>query len=589
MFRLAASSKTKIQVYEIQNNNHTLIQAIDKEAHSISWSPDNQSFVATLDDSIILSDLNDVCPLESDTAKTSSFGWKSNRYLYYSVENLIKIYDTKDSKIIDTITAPSIVTCIAISYDDSRIACGLESGEIFLFSLKHKTGSNLKTTFKGRVGCLAFYPFKKSILVAGGHDGSVACWDINSKASPYLVKENAHSGPVTGVAFAPCNKHFYCTIGLDKSIHYHESTNTTSKGYSAFNYRFLHSYQTDSPLISISINDDHIVAVGNAKGQILLYDIRTKKLQHTIQTDSPCSISSLAFQPPKWAISACQKDGKKPEEIKKSTKTFTDLKRPESVSVKSEEKTEIASTAHLSLPVNPKNPVQKSKSGEFMDMFSPLTKMPNAKSVPDLKTLTKSEKKDHSDAVSTKSFGSRLQKTFHSKSHESLTRGDDKSAVDKHEKSLEPKTPMEKSPMTPSENRLFTRGSLYRSAHIPNSELQTRTSTELSIKTPTADLLAKTPMGILKKSGDVKEEVVDDDLTKFNENFTNLSQKVLSDTINRVSDDLPTSSFQYKLIRNVVDEVLKENLSAIHRDIQNMHLELIKQFQNQKVILANVD
>lgn len=104
MFRLAASSKTKIQVYEIQNNNHMLIQAIDKEAHSISWSPDNQSFVATLDDSIILSDLNDVCPLESDTAKTSSFGWKSNRYLYYSVENLIKIYDTKDSKIIDTIT-----------------------------------------------------------------------------------------------------------------------------------------------------------------------------------------------------------------------------------------------------------------------------------------------------------------------------------------------------------------------------------------------------------------------------------------------------------------------------------------------------
>ncbi|KAJ3268678.1 hypothetical protein HDV01_002379 [Terramyces sp. JEL0728] len=328
-------------------------------------------------------------------------------------------------------------------------------------------------------------------------------------------------------------------------IHYHESTNTTSKG--------------------------------------------TKKLQTTIQTDSSCSINSLAFQPPKWAISACQKDTfRKEVGIEKSNNTAgNELKRPEnanSVAITIEDKPETLKNPKFTKPNEPKNQLHKHKSGEFMDMFSPVTKVPNTKSVPDLKSIAKSDRKDNSDAVSAKSFGSRLQKTFHSKSHDSLNKLDTKSVADKQERAQDPKTPMEKSAATPSENRLFTRGSIYRSGHIPTTDSHSKS--ELDGKTP-IDLHTKTPMGILKRSGDLKEVGHEDDLTKFNEKFSSLSQKVLSDTMVRVSDEISPMSFQYKLIRNVVDEVLKENLSAIHRDIQNMHLELIKQFQNQKVLVFN--
>ena len=129
------------------------------------------------------------------------------------------------------------------------------------------------------ISCIDFYPFKKSVLVAGGKDGSIGVWDINVSSSPSVVKKRIHASAVTGnkiecsdsslltddvpfvaVCFAPCNKHFYCSVGLDKMVHFHDiNSPASSKG-------LLQSYQADFPLLSLSINDDHTVAMGDAKG-----------------------------------------------------------------------------------------------------------------------------------------------------------------------------------------------------------------------------------------------------------------------------------------------------------------------------------
>ena len=63
-----------------------------------------------------------------------------------------------------------------------------------------------------------------------------------------------------GVAFAPCNKHFYCSVGMDRMVHFHDiNSSPTSKG-------LLQSFQSEFPLLSLSINDDHTVAMGDSKG-----------------------------------------------------------------------------------------------------------------------------------------------------------------------------------------------------------------------------------------------------------------------------------------------------------------------------------
>lgn len=90
-----------------------------------------------------------------------------------------------------------------------------------LHSLKTNTPSHLISNFNGKVTCVAFYPFKKNILVACGEDGTVCTYDININVQPQHFKQS-HSAPITGLAFAPCNKHFYCTVGLDKTLRFHD-------------------------------------------------------------------------------------------------------------------------------------------------------------------------------------------------------------------------------------------------------------------------------------------------------------------------------------------------------------------------------
>jgi protein NEDD1 len=49
--------------------------------------------------------------------------------------------------------------------------------------------------------------------------------------------------------------------------------------------------------------------------------------------------------------------------------------------------------------------------------------------------------------------------------------------------------------------------------------------------------------------------------------------------------DVPAkqSDFQMQLVKNTIDDSLEAFRFSIHRDVQNMHVELLRQFQIQKV------
>jgi protein NEDD1 len=232
---LSAITGSDLKLYKLIGNN-SVAQSFkpQTDATNIAFTPDLQLGVS-VQDHVLIFDVRGKL-LESvkftDPISIFKFGWKQSRYIYAASGSKITLHDRKDRKIVNNIQVitsdlgscflssrftrfkqtPGTVISIAISPDDQKIACGCDNGTIMVYSLKTNTPAHLISKFNGKVTSLQFYPFKKSILVAGGEDGSIRMFDINQSLSPIQTKADVHSAPITGIAFAPCNKHFYCSV-----------------------------------------------------------------------------------------------------------------------------------------------------------------------------------------------------------------------------------------------------------------------------------------------------------------------------------------------------------------------------------------
>jgi len=68
-------------------------------------------------------------------------------------------------------------------------------------------------------------------------------------------------------------------------------------------------------------------------------------------------------------------------------------------------------------------------------------------------------------------------------------------------------------------------------------------------------------------------------------NTHQISEKIVTELDKTTTTTATTpAQFQIELVRNILDESLQSFRYQIHMDIQNMHLELLRQFQIQKVI-----
>ncbi|KAI8898576.1 WD40-repeat-containing domain protein [Globomyces pollinis-pini] len=604
MYQLAATAGRNTSILALEGSQKpttSLISKFDIGSDSLSLAYD-QTLVICSQNTLHLpaQDQEINLPHAYSTANCVLFGTKSNRFMYIASNHAILIFDRKENKYLQPIKTPDTVTCLSLTSDDSKIAAGLASGNVLVHSLKHNTTSVLGSPFEGSVNAISFYPFKKSILVAGGQDGTLAVWDVNLKSDPILVKSRIHSAPISGLAFAPCNKHFYCSIGLDKMLCFHDIASTNTKG-------LLQSFKAEHPLKSIAINDDHLVAVGDQSGCIFFYDVRTKSVLNTVAfSDDP--VTCLVFQPPKWAVTAALKDpqnqmpmgmnqiannksqtlnGIKSQHILENGKLPETKKTIEPTSslaqtIHGDQAKESMATIHQGL----KN-LKSQQSKQYLDMFSPIAKgTVKSSSAPDLrKSSSLKNMKDSlkTDSGPAKSIISRKPLTNRSKSYEGLS--DVKSHWSARSKQDITDVIVEEvvdrfGGLVGGNNRddAQTGESIVRPPSVSTLRPQSLSPEAVNSASPQTDVKQKEPT--VNFSTPVSTYDTSNPPSTF---------EPTPHTVNEQdSRKEPINSFQYKVIRNVVEEVMVDFQESIRQDVQNLHIELLREFQIQQNEIRNI-
>jgi hypothetical protein len=371
---------------------------------------------------------------------------------------------------------------------------------------------------------VAFYPFKKSILIAGSQDASIKQWDLIAGLKP-IFEKTCHSATVSSVCFAPCNKHFFCTAGLDGTLLFHNLN---------LDKPVLQSFQAGEPILSISINDEHIVAIGTTGGKILFYDTRAKEQLHVIQMNG--QVRGVAFQCPKWAVSASLKDA-----------VFVEPNQPPNDTKVEVEQAISQKTAH-------------------MDMFSPIQHKPQK-----MLDLRKSAAITRfNERMKTQNVGS-LEKLSRSQSHEEVSRlstpvmkqskSEDLHAITDQDR---PITPLPVPKRTPEivKDRVVPKDAEPQKLSILPSALQ---DIENQVLERTVEKLG----GMVGETVTPKPRTVPEP----------------SSTPTKVDP----SQFQYQVLKSIVHDIVQDHFQSLHEQINDLQIELIRQFQMQRVMPTDLE
>nr|XP_029729417.1 protein NEDD1 [Aedes albopictus] len=193
---------------------------------------------------------------------------------------------TAGLKRLDTDRLTNGVICMDYSANDDFLAAVYENGTVNLYGTK--TNSRVGSmAFDKHTTKVRFHPLKRFLLSVASYKGSVMLYDTQSKKIIFNQTE-AHSEPCRDVAMTASNSDLLFTVGYDNLINIYD----TRKKQSATKIR------SNYPFESLDVSEcGGYFAVGNLKGQIYCYDIRSlaEPLKTVKAHDS--RVNSIAFVP----------------------------------------------------------------------------------------------------------------------------------------------------------------------------------------------------------------------------------------------------------------------------------------------------
>ncbi|PIK33196.1 hypothetical protein BSL78_29991 [Apostichopus japonicus] len=179
------------------------------------------------------------------------------------------------------------VCCITFNWNDTHIASGSSSGEILIHNVvSGQSGTLLMTPAGQAIRDIQYSYFKKSYLAAVSDDGGLYLWDTNS--TKLLASfSGAHKAPATALAFSPLNNLLLASCGLDKKI----------ICYDVMGHTVIKTMVVDSPLTSLTfMHDGATLAAGSSRGKIFIFDLRKGAAPIKTLVGHKSSIQCLRFQ-----------------------------------------------------------------------------------------------------------------------------------------------------------------------------------------------------------------------------------------------------------------------------------------------------
>ncbi|XP_043943752.1 protein NEDD1 [Protopterus annectens] len=513
------------------------------------------------------------------------------------------------------------VTCVSYNGRDSYLASGSASGEIIL----HSITTNLSSAPFGQGGNqavrdLRYSFFKKALFGTVSDNGTVVLWDANTQ-SAYHIFDIAHKAPASGLCFSPVNDLLFITVGLDKRVICYD---TASK-------LLLKTQVVEAPLTSVDIMYDGItLALGSSRGKIYLFDLRMMTSPLKTASAHKTSVKCLKFHNStnQIKVNGAKVPASKAAFSHSSVGSRKSTVKPSAVIGSIQNIGGGRDIASHTAAVQQASVVPE---GKGLDTSQEKIGLPHSTSL-DVIPSKESEVVKNVDNISFKSFDSfgrnsitdmfsplREDAEMYKPGEDASSRGDGLEFLSH----LGDVLPTRKNPIGASTQETLNSSPLliYKDSPLNRTDEETReqyitnrnligkqepidlpkqhgklsssssdsansyiTSVSSTTKTPdTSEKIGRNVTGHLLYDSPINTTSTPNPRTAASIAAgvaSSLSEKI-ADTIGNDGSGAPLSSVQLHFIKNMIQDTLEDFREAWHRDIVNLQLEMIKQFQTQ--------
>ncbi|RIB08302.1 WD40-repeat-containing domain protein [Gigaspora rosea] len=560
--------------------------------NAVRWSHDSQLLaVAGNEGNLTIHDsqgkLLETIPLNDEGSgipdlNAVRFANKSRYVMYGGSDKIVNIWDRKESMFTEPLKGHrSTITCIDLNVDETIVASSNKNGQILVHNRqKSNTCDNLTVLTKQSINVLEYSFFKRGLLAAGGEDGSLRLWDTCVSSTALQTFENAHYSEIKGIAFSSFNSHLMCSGGLDKRIVLYDVGKKTT----------MKTIHTDTPLTTLGFKADSVTVVaGTLQGNILVYDLRSaNKPMCTLYGHEPHPVKCLHCQ----------------EKDRSTDRRNTIVKKQSHIRTSSRGSTPPTSSRFSKPSPSPQTPNEIKEKKDFMDMFSPIKDVqvddtiqntsekvsidkPITQTPPQLMEIVPSPEKMTIDKPISQTP---LQLTEMVASSEKVTidkpitqisrqltemaASSEKMTIDKITQIPRQLTEMVATPEKMTIDKPITQTPRQLTEMVASSE-------KMTIDKP----MTQTPRQLTEMVASSEKMTIDKpitppQLTEMVASSEKADSLLSSPSLNAAME--MTTDFQLQVIRNAVDECLQEFRTSLRNDVQNMHLELLRQFHIQK-------
>lgn len=480
---------------------------------------------------------------------------KSRLLISGGADSVVRVWDLKDKKMLNSWNVhKSNVISVRFSFDDDHLASASSDGIIQIHNLRHgKTVSKLQldpNIDSDSLKMIQYSKIDKAYLATCSDEGRINIWETSrSKLSTSIL---AHSAPCTSICFSQNNSSMLISSGLDKLVKIHDFKNP--KTASTIPIQF--------PASALDfLSEGSTICVATSVGYIYIFDYR--------YTQTP------------WITIA---------PVSKNASSIQSIKINQLVS-----NLQSSSSSYLNKSINTsqfEETTDKLNVFNFLEKSSPLFLKNNS-------TSNQSSNPSaifDSPAVSKISLFSPLRNELLISTPNSQTSGFSSSIKPSKSTpnyfSTDPKYDYKKSDFYET---LFS--------PLGVSDLPTNISTNVSTSTPlkspnfSLDFSSFSPTVTsndeiaIQINNSIQNENLKLDSSEYknfkldsseykskNENLNSPHDPKLSNQENQSTDH----NFEWKLVQNVLGDMMEKFENKVQRQILNMHLEMIRQFQIQQ-------